>query len=198
MKSLIGTQTLNNLMKAFAGESQARNRYTMFSEKATEEGFDQISNLFIETAGNEKVHAELFFNHLKTGLEGQVFPYSVNINTEYPVAIDNTLNNLKFAAMGEKEEGHNIYPYFSGIAKDEGFPEVAVTFSLIAAIEKKHEERFEKLANNVETDSVFKKADKQEWKCTTCGHIHTGNNAPEICPVCKKPRAVFEIKETNY
>ncbi|OPJ54713.1 rubrerythrin [Alkalithermobacter paradoxus] len=198
MKSLKGTQTLENLMKAFAGESQARNRYTFYAEEAMNEGYDQIAELFIETADNEKVHAEIFFNHIKNGLEGEEFPYPVDIKATYPIAIDSTLENLKAAAMGENEEWDKLYPEFADIAEKEGFKEIATSFRMIAKVEAKHEERFLKLAKNVDEDKVFKKDTKVEWKCRVCGYIHGGESAPKICPTCKVEQEYFEMHCENY
>ncbi len=198
MSKLKGTKTLENLMKAFAGESQARNRYTFYAERALEEGYDQIAELFLETADNEKIHAEIFFNHLRDGLEGETFPCPVDISATYPVAIGDTLDNLKAAAMGENEEWDKLYPEFAKIAEEEGFKEVAVSFKMIAKVEAKHEDRYLKLAKNVEEEKVFKKDAKVEWKCRICGYIHEGEGAPKICPVCKVEQDYFEMHCENY
>ncbi|SHH30065.1 rubrerythrin [Tepidibacter thalassicus] len=195
---LKGTKTLENLMKAFAGESQARNRYTFYAERAIEEGYDQIAELFLETADNEKAHAEIFFNHLRDGLEGDDFPSTVDISTAYPVAMGTTLENLKAAAMGENEEWDKIYPEFAKIAEEEGFKDIAVSFKMIAKIEAKHEARYLKLAKNVEENKVFKKDNKVEWKCRNCGYVHEGESAPKMCPACKVEQYYFEMHCENY
>lgn len=191
MASIKGTKTEQNLLKAFAGESQARNRYTMFAKQAQKEGFHQISNLFLETADNERVHAERFFSFLEGG--------GVEITAMYPAGkVGTTLENLKEAAAGENEEYTELYPHFAAVAKEEGFPQVAAAFLMIAKVEKEHEQRYLKLANNIETDMVFKKEDSQRWKCDKCGYVHEGDSAPETCPACLHPKSYFEIKETNY
>jgi len=192
MASIIGTQTEKNLLKAFAGESQARNRYTMFAKKAKKEGFEQISALFLETADNERVHAERFFSFLESG-------EAVEIVAAYPAGcIKSTYENLIHAADGENEEHTVIYPEFARVAKEEGFPEVAAAFTLIAKIEIEHELRYRKLAENVKTEHVFKKDGKSVWKCLKCGHVHEGLEAPGLCPACQHPQAYFELKEYNY
>ena len=191
MASIKGTKTEQNLLKAFAGESQARNRYTMFAKQAKKEGFNQIAALFLETADNERVHAERFFSFLEGG--------GVEITAMYPAGkVATTLENLKEAAAGENEEYTELYPHFAEVAKEEGFPQVAAAFTMIAKVEKEHEERYLKLAQNIETDEVFKKEDAQRWKCDNCGYVHEGNQAPEKCPACLHPQSYFEIKETNY
>lgn len=194
MKSLKGTQTAENLMRAFAGESQARNRYTFYSSIAKKEGYVQISNLFMETAENEREHAKVFFKFLKESLDGE----QVEINGAYPVALGDTKANLFAAAEGEKEEWSNLYPEFADIADKEGFPDIAEAFRRIAEIEKHHEERYRKLLSNVENNNVFKKDKVVAWKCNNCGYIHTGEEAPEVCPACKHPRAYFEMLAENY
>ena len=189
--SIKGTKTEQNLLKAFAGESQARNRYTMFAKKATKEGYNQIANLFLETADNERVHAERFFSFLEGG--------GVEITAMYPAGIvGTTLENLKAAAAGENEEYTELYPEFAKIAKEEGFSEVAAAFTMIAKVEKEHEQRYLKLASNIENDKVFKKDETTRWKCDKCGYVHEGTSAPEKCPACLHPTKYFEVKETNY
>lgn len=197
MKSLKGTQTLENLMRAFAGESQARNRYTMYGSIAGKEGYAQIESLFLETAENERLHAKRFFDLLVEGLQGEL-PASVEIHAEYPVAKGNTLENLKAAAAGENEEWTRAYPEFGNIASQEGFPEVAAAFKLITKIEERHEARFLKLAENVADEKVFKKDGKVYWICRKCGHVHEGTSAPEKCPTCLHPKGYFEILAENY
>jgi len=191
MKSLKGTKTEQNLLKAFAGESQATNRYNFFAKQASKEGYKQISDLFLETARNEEVHAKAFFKYLRGG--------DVEITATYPAGkIASTLENLKAAAMGENEEHTDLYPEFAEIAKDEGFKEISATFMFIAKVEEEHEKRFLKLAENIEKDKVFKKDESIRWKCNKCGYVHEGKTAPELCPSCKHKQEYFEVKETNY
>lgn len=192
-KSLKGTRTLDNLMKAFSGESQARNRYNMFSEVARSQGYMKIAEIFDATAQNERIHAKIFYEHVIAGLEGEEFPVAININADYPVALNDTYANLMAAAMGENEEWSELYPEFSRIADEEGFPKVAASFRMIVDIEKHHEERYLVLAQNVKNDKVFKKSDSTLWKCMCCGYIHEAPSAPVICPVCKQPQAYFEL-----
>ncbi len=191
MKTLKGTKTEQNLLKSFAGESQARMRYDYFSKQAKKEGLVQISQIFAETALNEKEHAKRFFKFLEGG--------PVEITATYPAGkIGTTLENLKESAMGENEEWTELYPEFSKIAAEEGFDEIADAFTHIAEVEKAHEERFKKLYNNLEDGKVFKSEDKIIWKCLNCGYLHEGENAPDMCPACLHPQAHFQIKETNY
>jgi rubrerythrin len=191
MKSLQGTKTEQNLLKAFAGESQARNRYTFFADKAKEEGYEQIAELFLETALNEKAHAEKFFSFL----EGR----PLEITATYPAGkVGSTLENLKAGAAGENEEYAEIYPEFAKIAKEEGFPEVAAVFNLVAKAEVQHEKRYLKLLKNLEEEKVFKKDEKVQWKCRYCGYVHEGEEAPNKCPLCQYEKAYFQIKENNY
>jgi len=197
MKSLKGTKTAENLLKAFAGESQARNRYTFYASIADKEGYKQIKNLFIETADNEKEHAKRFFNLLVEGFEGDL-PAKIEITADYPVAKGNTLDNLKAAADGENEEWDKLYPHFAEVAKEEGFPEVAAAFRMIATVEKRHEIRFNKLAANIENGTVFKKDGKVYWKCSNCGYIHEGPEAPQKCPSCLHDQGYFELFVENY
>lgn len=194
MKSLKGTRTAENLMKAFAGESQARNRYTYYSSVAKKEGYVQISNLFLETADNEKEHAKRFFKFLNLDLNGEM----VEINASYPVGLGDTKANLLAAAAGENEEWTELYPKFADIADEEGFPAVAVVFRKIAEVEKHHEARYRKLAENIENNSVFKKGTSVQWKCSNCGYIHTGEGAPEMCPACAHPQSYFEMFVEAY
>lgn len=197
MKSLKGTETAKNLLKSFAGESQARNRYTFYASVADKEGFKQIKNLFIETADNEKEHGKRFYKFLLEGLAGEL-PTEIEITATYPVAQGTTLDNLKAAACGENEEWSDLYPTFADIADKEGFPEIANAYRMIASAEKRHETRFVKLANNIEQGSVFQKDGKVFWKCGNCGYIHEGNKAPVICPACVHPQSYFEIFVENY
>jgi len=191
MNSLSGTKTEQNLLKAFAGESQARMRYDYFASQAKKEGLEQIAAIFAETALNEKEHAKRFFKFL----EGSM----VEITATFPAGkIGTTLENLKSSAEGENEEWTELYPEFAKIAQEEGFKEVALIFNLIAKVEKAHEERFRTLYNNIEEGKVFKRGDKVIWKCRNCGFIHEGTVAPNMCPACQHPQAYFEIKEMNY
>jgi len=189
--SLEGTQTEKNLLKAFAGESQARNRYTYFAKQAQKDGYEQIAAIFLETAEQEKVHAKRFFSFL----EGR----PVEITATYPAGkISATAENLKAAAMGENEEWTELYPEFARIAEQEGFKEIAMAFKLIAKVEAAHEERYLRLLKNIEQDKVFKKDTKVKWKCRHCGYIHEGEKALENCPACLHPKAYFELKDENY
>jgi rubrerythrin len=191
MESLKGTQTEKNLLAAFAGESQARNRYTMHASKAKKEGYEQIAAIFLETARNEKEHAEIFFNHLEGGM--------VEITADYPAGvIGTTAENILAGAEGELAEWGTIYPNFADIADQEGFPEVAASFREIAKVESYHERRYRKLLDNVEKGLVFKKEQPTKWKCDNCGYVHEGAEAPEICPACKHPRNYYEIWTEPY
>jgi rubrerythrin len=191
MKSLKGTQTEKNLLAAFAGESQARNRYTYFASKAKKEGYEQISAIFQETADNEKEHAEIFFKHLQGG--------DVEIQAMYPAGvIGKTEQNLLAAAEGEKMEWGTLYPDFAETAEKEGFIEVAASFKSIAQVESYHERRFRKLLDNVKNKKVFKKEKVKKWKCRNCGYVHEGTDAPNICPACNHPQSYYEIWVENY
>ena len=197
MKNLKGTKTAENLMKSFAGESQARNRYTYYASIADKEGYKQIRNIFIETADNEKEHAKRFYKLLLAGFEGEL-PATIEINAGYPVAQGTTLENLKASANGENEEWSELYPEFAKVADEEGFPEVARAFRSIASAEKRHEIRYNKLVDNIENDTVFKKNEKVLWKCGNCGYIHEGLEAPKECPACLHPQAHFEVFVETY
>jgi rubrerythrin len=191
MKSLEGTRTEQNLLKAFAGESQARMRYDYFTKQAKKEGLEQIAAIFEETAINEKEHAKRFFKFL----EGRM----VEITATYPAGkIGTTLENLKAAADGENEEWTELYPEFARIAEEEGFKEVAVAFKMIAKVEKAHEDRYRKLYDNLQEGMVFERGDTLVWKCRNCGYLHEGKKAPKTCPACLHPQSYFEIKEQNY
>ena len=194
MKSLKGTKTAENLMKSFAGESQARMRYNYYASQAKKDGYVQISNIFTETADNEKEHAKRFFKFLNEDLCGQ----GVVINAEYPVALADTKVNLKAAAEGENEEHTVLYPEFARVAEEEGFKDIAFVFREIAEVEERHEIRFKKLLANIENDQVFKKDEVVEWKCNNCGYIHTGKSAPNKCPACDHPIAHFEVFKETY
>ena len=173
-----GTQTEKNLMEAFSGESQARNKYTYFASKAKKEGFEQISSLFLKTADNEKEHAKMWFKELE--------------------GIGNTAENLAAAAEGENYEWTDMYDGFAKTAEAEGFPELAEKFRMVAAIEKAHEERYRALLHNVEAQEVFAKSEVKVWECRNCGHIVVGEKAPEVCPVCAHPQTYFEVHAENY
>lgn len=191
MESIKGTQTEKNLLKAFAGESQAKNRYTFFAKQAKKEGFEQISALFLETAMNEEEHAKIFFKFLEGG--------DVEITAAYPAGvIGSTAENLEAAAMGENEEWTKLYPEFAEVAAKEGFKKIAATFKLIAKIEADHEARFHQLLINIEEGTVFEKDENIAWICRKCGHVHFGKKALEKCPVCAHPKGYFEEKAFNY
>lgn len=194
MNSLKGTKTAENLLKAFAGESQARNRYTYYATKAREEGFIQIANIFIETADNEREHAKRFFSFLCETYAGE----AIMIEADYPVGLGSTLENLKYAADGEHEEWDKLYPAFADVAEAEGFKSIAICFRNIAAVEVKHEERYRKLYDNVRNQQVFEKEEEVQWICSNCGYIHTGKTAPKGCPACLFPQAYFEVHCDDY
>ena len=191
MKSLKGTKTEQNLLKAFAGESQARMRYDYFAKQAKKEGLEQIAAIFEETALNEKEHAKRFFKFLEGGM--------VEITAAYPAGIiGTTMENLKAAAEGENEEWTELYPMFADIAEEEGFKTVAAAFRMIAEVEKAHEARYLKLYKNLDDGMVFESDGVIVWKCRNCGYLHEGKKAPKTCPACLHPQAYFEIKEINY
>lgn len=191
MKSLKGTQTEKNILTAFAGESQARNRYTYFASKAEKEGYVQISHLFLETADNEKEHAKRLFKFLEGG--------EAEIAASFPAGvIGNTAENLKSSAAGENYEHTTMYPEFARIADEEGFPAVADVMRAIAVAEKQHEKRYLGLLNNIEEGKVFKKDSPVLWKCENCGYIQEGTEAPAVCPSCAHPQAHFEILAENW
>ena len=194
MKSLKNTKTAENLMKAFAGESQARNRYTFYASVARKEGLRQIEALFLETAENEMEHAKLFFKYLLPELQGQM----VKIEADYPAALADTASNLEAAAGGEHEEWNDLYPAFAKVADDEGFPEIARTFRAVALVEAKHEARYSKLLSNISEKKVFRREEKRLWKCRNCGYILEAKEAPAECPVCKHPQEYFELFCENY
>jgi rubrerythrin len=191
MAKLKGTRTEKNLLTAFAGESQARNRYTYFAGQAKKDGFVQISDIFLETADHEKEHAKRFFKFLEGG--------EVEITCAFPAGVvDATLANLKAAAAGEHHEHTTLYPGFAKIADDEGFKDVAATFRAISIAEKQHEKRYLDLAANIEAGRVFKRDAKATWRCRNCGYLHVGANAPELCPACLHPQAHFELLGENW
>ncbi len=191
MKSLKGTQTEKNLLAAFAGESQARNRYTFFASKAKKEGYEQISAFFKESADNEKEHAEIFFKHLQGG--------EVEIIAGYPAGvIGTTEENLLAAAEGEKMEWGTLYPDFAKTAIEEGFPMVAHSFREIGGVEAYHEKRYRMLLENVKKKQVLKKDKVVKWKCRNCGYVHKGTEAPDVCPACQHPKSYYELWVENY
>jgi rubrerythrin len=191
MASIKGTETEKNLLAAFAGESQARNRYTYFASKAKKEGFVQIADVFEETANQEKEHAKRFFSFLEGG--------AVEIQAAYPAGVvGTTLENLKAAAAGEHEEHTELYPGFAKVAREEGFEQVAVLFEKVSVAEKQHEKRYNDLAANVEAGRVFKRDESVVWRCRNCGYLHEGTEAPEVCPACAHPQAHFELLGENY
>ena len=180
MKELKGSKTEQNLMKAFAGESQARNKYTYYASKAKKEGYEQIAAIFEETAGNEKEHAKLWFKYLNGG------------------SVPSTEENLKAAADGENYEWTDMYETFAKEAEEEGFEELAIKFRQVGEIEKHHEERYRKLLKNIDDQVVFSKDEDKIWICRNCGHIVIGKSAPDVCPVCNHPQSYFELKSENY
>lgn len=191
MKSVKGTKTEQNLLKSFAGESQARSRYTFFASVAKKEGYEQIAGVFMETAEQEKEHAKRFFKFLEGGM--------VEITAAYPAGvIGNTRQNLEAAAAGENEEWSDLYPEFADVADAEGFPEIARVFREIAKVEAEHEKRYRTLLGRVEDSSVFKRETEIEWQCRNCGYVHTSKEAPTTCPACAHPQAYFEPKKNNY
>lgn len=189
--------TKTNLMRAFAGESQARNRYTFYASKARKDGYIQISDIFIETANNEKEHAEIFYKILISN-DNNLSNAEITITGDYPVALATTLDNLSSSAAAEHNEADSVYPNFADVAKDEGFDDIAFVFNKIAEVEKAHERRFLKLADNVRTGTVFRKDEEVQWKCSNCGYIHSGKNAPDKCPACNHPIDYYELFVENY
>lgn len=190
-KSIKGTRTEQNLLKSFAGESQARSRYTFFASKAKKEGYEQIAGVFAETAEQEKEHAERFFKFLEGGM--------VEITACYPAGvIGNTMENLAAAAAGEYEEWSDLYPEFAKIAEEEGFKAVAVAFKMIAMVEAQHEARYRKLLANLDAGKVFEKDEAIFWQCRNCGYVTEGKKAPLKCPACEHPQAYFEPMKQNY
>jgi len=191
VKSIKGTKTEQNLLKSFAGESQARNRYEFFASVARKEGYEQIANIFMETAGQEKEHAKRFFKFLEGGM--------TEITAAYPAGvIGTTTENLKAAAEGEHEEWQDLYPAFAEVAKEEGFMEVATAFKMISKVEMEHERRYLKLLQNLSEDKVFMKDGKVWWKCLNCGYVYESAKALENCPACLHPRAFMQVREENY
>ena len=191
MTSIKGSQTEKNLLKAFAGESQARNRYTYFASKAGKEGYVQIADIFTETANQEKEHAKRFFSFLEGGM--------LEITACFPAgAVGTTLENLLAAAAGEHEEHTDLYPGFAKVAKAEGFGAVAMVFEKVSVAEKQHEKRYRDLAANIQAGKVFKKDEKVTWRCRNCGYLHESEEAPDMCPACAHPQAHYELLGENY
>ena len=189
--SLKGTLTEKNLLKSFAGESQASNRYDYWAKIAKKEGFEQIAEIFTETASDERQHAKQFFKYLEGGM--------VDITAAYPAGVlGTTEENLLAAAHGEHEEWAELYPSFAKVAREEGLDKVAATFDAISQAEKAHEDRFKRLYENVKAGRVFKRDEEVEWRCGNCGYVHTGLEPPEMCPACVHPRAHFRVREANY
>ncbi|HDH05479.1 MAG TPA: rubrerythrin family protein [Nitrospirae bacterium] len=190
-KSIKGTKTEQNLLKAFAGESQARNRYTYSAGAAKKEGYEQVAAFFLETAENEKEHAKVFFKYLEGG--------DLEITAAYPAGmIGSTKENLDHAAAGENLEWTTLYADFEKTARDEGFPEIAESFKQIAGVEKFHESRYRKLSSNIQDGTIFKKEAGTKWHCRNCGYVHEGAEAPDMCPACKHPQAYYEVLAENY
>ena len=191
MTSVKGTQTEKNLLTAFAGESQARNRYTYFASKAKKEGYVQIAQIFEETANQEKEHAKRFFSFLDGG--------EVEFTAAFPAGVvGSTLENLKAAAAGENYEHTEMYPGFAKVAREEGFEAVAMVFDKVSVAEKQHEKRYKDLAANIESDKVFKREEPVVWRCINCGYLHEGADAPEMCPACAHPKSYYELLGENW
>jgi rubrerythrin len=191
MKKIKGTQTEKNLLKTFAGESQARMRYTYYASVAKKEGYEQIAAIFLETAEQEKEHAKRMFKYLEGGM--------LEITATYPAGIiGDTAHNLKEAADGEAEEWTDLYPTFAIVAEEEGFKEIAVMYRMIAAAESIHEERYRKLLKHLEDDTLFSREKEVEWQCRNCGFVHIGKKAPQKCPACVHPQAYFEVKNQGW
>lgn len=189
MKSLKNTVTADYLARAFAGESQARNRYTFYAQTARKEGHQLIASIFEETADNERAHAKVFFDLLVQGLGKS----QINVDTQYPVGFGTTMDNLLYAAEGEKEEWGTAYPDFAKKAKEEGFPEVEIAFNSILGVEKHHEQRFLSLHKRLTENTLYKLPSQQKWICKNCGYIHEGPEAPGVCPACFYPQGYFEV-----
>ena len=191
MESIKGTQTEQNLLKSFAGESQARTRYTFFASAAKKEGYEQIAGVFLETAEQEKEHAKRFFKFLEGGM--------VEITASFPAGkIGTTVENLEAAANGENEEWAELYPMFAEVAEKEGFKNIATAFRMIAKVEAEHEARYRKLLANITDGTAFQKEEPIQWQCRNCGYVHEGKTAPQKCPACEHPQAYFEPKKENY
>jgi rubrerythrin len=192
MAGLKGSKTEQNLLKAFAGESQARNRYTFYAKAAQKDGYEQIAAIFLQTAEHERQHAKRFFKHLEGGV--------VEITAAYPAGPleGTTAEHLAAAAAGEHEEWTDLYPAFADVAEAEGFKDVATSFRMVAKAEAMHEERYRRLLDNVEKSTVFEKPEKVRWVCRKCGFVHEGTKAPKVCPTCSHPQSYFEVFAENY
>ena len=190
INSIQGSETEKNLMISFTGESQARNRYTFYASIAKKEGYKQISDIFLETANNEKEHAKIFFKYLEDE--------PVIITAKFLTGLKDTKENLKIAIQGEHEENSNLYPYFAEVANSEGFPEIGETFNQISIVEKTHEERYKKILDNLEKNILFKRDINVDWICTNCGYKINNKEAPQKCPACKHPQEYFELWCPNY
>lgn len=190
INSIQGSETEKNLMISFTGESQARNRYTFYASIAKKEGYKQISDIFLETANNEKEHAKIFFKYLEDE--------PVIITAKFLTGLKDTKENLKIAIQGEHEENSNLYPYFAEVANSEGFPEIGETFNQISIVEKAHEERYKKILDNLEKNILFKRDINVDWICTNCGYKINNKEAPQKCPACKHPQEYFELWCLNY
>lgn len=191
MMSIKGTKTEQNLLKAFAGESQARNRYTFYAGQARKEGYVQIADIFEETANQEKEHAKRFFSKLEGG--------ELEIQAAFPAGVvGKTIDNLRGSAAGENHEWSEVYPEFAKVARAEGFPEIGDLFEKISVAEKQHEKRYQGLLKNLENDTVFKKGEVVTWRCRNCGYLHEGTEAPDLCPACAHPKAYFELLGENW
>ncbi len=189
--SIKGTKTEKNLLAAFAGESQASNRYDYFAKIAKKEGYEQIFEIFRETASDERQHAKQFFKYLEGGM--------LEITASYPAGVlSSTMDNLLAAANGEREEWTELYPVFADVAREEGLDKVAATFTAVAEAEKAHEDRFKRLYENVKSNRVFSREEEVEWRCGNCGFVRSGTEPPETCPACAHPRAHFRVREANY
>jgi rubrerythrin len=196
-RPLKGTKTIENLMKAFAGESQARNRYTMYAGVASHEGHTVIENIFLTTAENERLHAKEFYKFILSGADVSE-AQTVHVDADYPVSLGTTEQNLLWAASGEHEEANDLYVKFADEAEKEGFTDIAFKFRTIAKIEAHHESRYLAYAKMLKDGTLYKKTGDVEWICRKCGHIHTGSSAPEVCPVCAHPHGYFELLVKNY
>lgn len=196
MSDFKSSKTFQNLTNAFAGESQARNRYTFFASEAKKAGYNQIQRIFLETADNEREHAKIFYKHIVENL-GEDVPNTITVTGTYPLELADTARNLLSAALGEEDEIVD-YSAWAQVAEEEGYKAVARSFRAIAAVETHHAQRYRTLLSNVENDTVFKKEESTQWICFNCGYIHTGTKAPELCPACLHPKAYFQVLNDSY
>ncbi|WP_296254677.1 rubrerythrin [uncultured Ezakiella sp.] len=194
---LEGTKTAENLLRSFIGECQAKMRYEYYASQAKKDGYVQIQNIFLETAENEKAHGKRFYKFLTQSMQGQTLNFGDN-NSEFPLELGNTLENLKAAADGELEEHSDMYPEYAKVAREEGFEKIARVFEAVAVAEKAHEARYRKLIENIEEGKVFKRGEVYIWKCNNCGYLHEGTEPPKVCPACDHPIDHFEIFVENY